>query len=814
GALISGDVVRLEAKVSLGDVHIGGNAKRIVADYDGVTKGPEFSFRGLHMADLAFDGIVGMIYVAGQIDYLNVGDGLYGGTSPAAGNWAIGGVPVGGVFTPGEILRIVASSASIEGPIFATNGIGVLSGSGGTAIRNTAIGAGAAFADWALWSQMTAPTERIRLQNITLKGLGAGITGSRIQTGVLGKLYVKGGGIIGSEIWVSGDPDTGEGINRIVVSGGVLDSTSAPPYVASSLGIFCGQRIGVIILTNGVDLINTDITSFKSLGVLKVGGDIIFDGDMSIAAPHGMSSFYADRVVATGGGTLHIGAGLVRYMRFYGDCGANIQVDGTVGKAIIDGQLLQAFSVVGPHGSVGRLLIRGGIAPGATVTASNYIGDMDVYGDVAANIIARGSNGANLAIGSLHIWGGSLLANVLTEVDPVPGHALPVRPGGGIGVLYVRNGSVVGDVTTTSYFDPGNAIAVTGDIHVFKIVNGDLAGNVTTLRHDGAAPESDVRKLIVLNGQFVAGRTVRVTGNLGYTKIWNKGGVAVAGAVIVQGAIGRFYTRGDIITDLFAGLGIEVLTLRSTLAADVYSGGRVGTVTLYGDMIGNFVVANGGMYAFYCIGGQIQAANPAKPVIEVAEHLSYLKVYGGDPLTPAIDGDVQVGKRVRTFVVKQGSFAGRLDAENIDRAIYATPDGITQPLTVTGYLDYLRVVHGPIAAPVTAGAHMGNVYAYHGSTAAGTITAGAGLDYLYARDTVRGAVTVLTGHLKNVNIYNAGGVALETVIDVQNGDFRKLTARGAVLNSMLLAANGFFGPVLVIGDFTDSALLCQPLAYV
>jgi hypothetical protein len=816
GVLISGDVTRLEAKVSLGDVHIGGAAGRIIADYDGVTNGPDFSFRGLHLhPHMELDGIVGTVYVAGQIDYLDVGDGLFGGTSSGGPGWTNGGVPVGGVFCSAQILTIVAKAANIQGPLFATEGIGALTGTRSTIIRNTAIGAGAAFSDWALWSQMTAPTERVRIESISLEGISSGLTGSRIQAGVLGKLYVKGSGIVATEVWVSGDPDTGEGINRVVVVGGVLDNTDSPPYVASSLGIFCGQQIGVINLRDGADLINTDITSFKSLGKLKVSGDILFDSGMSIVAPHGIGAITATNVVSLGGTPLHIGAGLLEYLRFSADCEAHVRVDGTVVKAIIQGQLSQPFEVVGPHGSIGRLLVRNGIAATAFVTASNYIGDMDVYGSVAGPITARGSNASNLAIASLHVWGGSLLADVVTEVDPVLGHALPVRPAGGIGVLVVENGNLAANVTATSYFDAGTGLAVTGHIGYLKIVNGDLLGDVATVQHDGAAPRSNIREFLIINGQLPAGRSVTVTGDLRYGKIKNPGGVAVAGNVVVNGAMGTFIAIGDVVTDLFAGEGIEdLLKVKGELLADVYSGGKSGTVKIYGDMIGNVRVENGGLSGFYVYGGQIQAANPALPVIHVDEFLSYLKVIGGDPATPAIDGDVLVGGRMRVFAVRDGSFPGTLDARDIDRAVYGTPDGLIQPLTVTGYLDTLKVLYGPVAAAVSAGGHVGDVYAYFGSTAAGTIDAGQGFDYLYSRDTIGGAVTVAAGDLKEVAIYNRGGIALETVLDVQNGALREFAARGTVQNSMLLAVNGFIGPVFVKGDFTDSSVLCLLLGYV
>jgi hypothetical protein len=490
-------------------------------------------------------------------------------------------------------------------------------------------------------------------------------------------------------------------------------------------------------------------------------------------------------------------------------------VDGTVVKAIIGGQLVEPFEVVGPHGSIGRLLIRNGIAATAFVTASNYIGDMDVHGNVAGPITARGSNAGNLAIASLHVWNGSLLADVVTEVDPVLGHALPLRPGGGIGVLVVKNGDLAANVTSTSYFDAGAGYAVTGHIERLRIVNGDLLGDVTTVQYDGAAPRSDIGRLIIINGQLPAGRSVTVTGDLWYAKIRNRGGVAVAGNVVVSGAMGTFIAVGDVVTDLFAGEGIEeALTVRGDLLADVYSGGRSGVVTIYGDMIGNFRVENGGLAGFYVFGGQIQAANPALPVIHVDQFLSYLKVIEGDPATPAIDGDVLVGGRMSVFAVRNGSFQGTLDARDIDRAVYGTPDGLVQPLTVTDDLGYLRVRFGPIAAPVSAGGHVGDVYAYFGSTAAGTISAGKGFDYLRSGDSVSGAVTVVAGDLKEVAIYNLGGIALETVIDVQSGAIREFAARGTVQNSMLLAVNGFIGPVFVRGDFTDTSVLCLLLARV
>lgn len=701
GVLIAGDLGRIQAYGSIGDVYVfgneggdgadpvPGNVGLYSADADHVSNGSAFSIRGMRRLDREWDGVAGVLYASGDVGYADPGDGIYGG---------VGEYPIGGIFSAGRIGLVSATDSLIQGPIFGSQGIGTIYGNR-TVISDTVIGAGADYSDWRLWEFMRLTTEGMRLDNLHLVGLGSEIDGAIIQVGVLGSLYMGPGtnGVNNTWIHAMGDNDTEEGINTIAILGGGIGNT----------WIDTPQRIGHIALRgHDVDMTDVDIRSLKSIEGISVQGDIVFNTVMDITAPLYINYIVADNM--RGPGVANINAGRLGRIVARGIFEANVNVDGPVGLVQSGGEFSGSFTARGPHGEITSFVT--GQALSGSVDASNYIGRLLVLnGDVTGNISAGGSDETNTAIGRIFVRNGDLVGDV-TVVD----NDETQRPGGGIGGIYVR-GDLWGDVLATSYFDILTDSLVPAGIGVISVA-GTLYGDVTIQRGDAGEPQDlggTLRNLTVVGGDIEG--DVNVYGDIGLLCV--KGG-ALNGDVNVDGSnIGRLVVvadgtdavTGDIDVegnlnimqvvggDVTGDINVDGLFGRLVMGANAdmlgaVSAGEIGSLLLYGP--------NGVQGSIHALGdlGLLKSLHGVAASVTVEGSAGQVLTYEGTDVSGTITlggvgllysrgdvlGDVDIAGDVGTFQIVGGDLVGDLTIHSHVCLLSLTGGGVLGDIDISG----------------------------------------------------------------------------------------------------------------------------------
>jgi len=751
GVVVTSDVWRIVANGSIGDVYVTGNIDLARANADRAQNGTGFIFRGVGRDERTWDGIAGVVYAAGDIRFIDPGDGLYGGR---------GEVPVGGIFAQGIINQVWAAGplggnpVAVSGPVFGLGGIRQFTGFR-TVISEGIIGAGADFSDSMFWDEFRLTTTGVRLGAIVLNGADSGIDSSVIQAGVLGRLFIGPGteGMVDSQIWVIGDPQTEEGINSITILGGSLDGSGAPPF--GGLGrhtIETNQRIGPITVAGrGVDMIDTDVHAFKSIQSITVQSDIIFNRVVDIIAPLFINRISADDI--TGTGFLWIGTGELRQLVARGDFEADVTVNGPTRLFRVGGTFEAGASLTtaGPQGRIEQLIVGQGLA--GDVTAANYIGALNVLnGDATGDIWAGGSNQNNLAIGRIAVWHGNL-GNVATYADPEA-----VRPGGGIGSIFV-GGGVFGDITATSAYNSATGHAVTAHIGVIRVVGDDIWGDITIQRNDpGDArdPGGNLGSLLLFGhnlygevniegnvGQLIVGggsitEAVQVlgspvyAGNLDLFRVVggpSNGDLTVAGTlgtfsmglntamngqvsagaltraffsttvsntVTVTGRIGLLVARNGIGATVTAGGGLGVLRSFGDVAADVDITGNAGTIDIYGhDLAGALTVSAGNVQTLRILNAQLTATG----IVDVDGAVGFLQIL--NPGNVAVEGSINVSDRIGQAILT-GDVGGPVtigDNEIGDGVgLFVLRGDLDGELTVNGDVNQMSIIGGQVSS--------------------------------------------------------------------------------------------------------------------
>jgi len=722
GVVATGDIGRIRAGGSIGDVYVAGDIGRVRADADRVANGTAFKFRGMERDARAWDGIAGVVYAGGDIGFINPGDGMYGGR---------GGVPIGGVFADGTIHTVSARDALIEGPIFSAEGIDEITGVR-TMFHEATIGIAGDegppdYSDSALWDEIRETTAGARVEEITLTGVGSGFDSSIIEVGVLGDLYIGPGtlGMADCQVWALGDSITEEGINSITILGGGLDGTGAPPYGGfMGWNINSNQRIGAITLSGaGVDMTNMYMRSLKSIESISVDSNIVFNNvrlgyDSFISAPLNIGSISAANFEGTG--TMYVGTGSLGELEANRHFAADVIVDGTIELVDVGRWFTGSLTTVGPQGSIEEAVIGRGFT-GALESAS-YIGSIDVLSGPATGIIrAGGSDQNNLAIGSINVQNGDLGA-VTTWVN-----FQALRPGGGIGSIVV-NGSILDDITATSYYDPVRGDRITADVGPIRVSDGNIEGDVTIQRNNPADPRDTGG---TLEGLIVVG------GDLN-------------GDVSVYGDIGRLIVRRGAINGTIEVLGSDVqrVVVRSTggpaITDDISIEGDLGLLNVIGgDFVGDLSV--GGTIGTLSLDfasqmlGQVSAG-----AIDQANFLSA----GG------LTQPVQVWGHVGELVVPYGTGPGAVITVGAGLDLLQSAADVQGDVTVTGDVGTVDIQDG----------NLGGVFAVIGDVQTLRILNGQLADNGLPDPGIN-----IDGTVDSLQIYNPGGVA--TADDIAVGDY-------------------------------------------
>ena len=671
GIVRSGDVKSMVANGSIGDAYVAGDIQRVQANADGPVQGRAFTFRNMRFDDQAMNGIAGVLYAGGDIDHVNPGTGLFGGS---------GGVPVGAVIATGEIGRFTAVNSMIHGPVMSESGITQITAIN-TPMEEATIGAGAHLSDWAHWDNVRSTTNGVRLDRMFMFGGASGMDSSMVQVGVLGQLLVgpQADGVVDTDIWAIGDNQTEEGINSITILGGDFDGTNNPPYGGLVRGfgennepiegdIITSQKIGNIFVAN--NLVNLDVRSEKSIGNVTVQDSIRVTQDVSISAPLSIGNIRAHEIVGTG--SLNFGTGQLGNVFVNDDVRATVLSSGRVNSVHIGGTLQERFEVTGSSGFLNTFRV-GNVTSSGSIVSANFIRNIMVFsGDLDGDVSAGGSENGTLAIGRLQVWNGDLGGDVTVLTNESA-----VSPGGGIGFLFV-SGDVLGDITTATFTDPGTGDTTSGDVGT-AILLGDLRGDMDIA--GGVQRLQMPRGRITSNGD--SSPRVDIEGNVGFFMVRGGGGAsAVDDDLEVGGNLNRLIIgggdfAGDLTVDQKVGFAMfqgpadmtGVLNAGSIqdlllfgdqgVANTVSTSGRLGhLLTLNGVSSGGAVQANGGLgrlRSFGDVDGPITVGGTGADFIQIGSMLNApLSVQSGDLDTfiinnwnqDAVNAEIEVAGRL------------------------------------------------------------------------------------------------------------------------------------------------------------------------
>ena len=296
-----------------------------------------------------------------------------------------------------------------------------------------------------------------------------------------------------------------------------------------------------------------------------------------------------------------------------------------------------------------------------------------------------------------------------------------------IGSVFVRNGELgtVGVVPDTQALRPGGGI---GRV----IVNGNVEGGIfATSFFDTAranAVTADIGLIKVAGGD--------INGNIAITR--NNG----ADPNDPGGVLRNFVLRGgDLNGDMNLAGGAGLIQV-----ANGTVNGEIDVVT--GDVDRVVVRANG---------------NPAiSNDVSVAGDLGLLKVSGGDFM-----GNLTVGMELDTlFLTSNSDMVGAVSAGDIVSAFFMGPNGITRPVQAAG--------------------HIGTIRTPHGTSSAGIIDAGSGLDLFVSNNEVGGDITV-NGDVGTLRVTSGN---LEGDLTVNNGNVSQIIVPNGQLADGSLSSSG------------------------
>lgn len=585
--LVVGTVRRLEAGGSIGDVYSSGALLNVTADANNTVDGLPLAYRGHGIPARTWDGITGVVFASGWTDTTVDPPRTYGIQNIDPGSGIFGGygeVPAGGVFTNEHIQNFSACNSVIAGPIGAVNGIMNFNGTD-VALMDTTIMSGMVgeYTDWALWDSLRLWSTGVGIGKLTIKGDGPTIDGVPYPSGAFGVLFETGSigqmmfgprteGMVDCRIASWGDSTTEVGLGKLIIRGGGLDMSGVLMYGWGS-EINTTERIGQIILKgDGVNLIEPDIRSTKSIDKISVQDSVIGDTFMRIVAPFWLNTFQVGNVATAGSLNIASAATSKFQVKETLSASAGVFIDGRVDNAKIGEDMRGDFTVTGPNGSMGSFQVKDLMV--GNLAVGSFLGNLKVGDDMIGQVMAGGADNSGFAVGNVKI-GGNL--DGITVV-PVPGADLP---GGGIKNVKVGGDVGLAGIVTSSYFDNNKGLGVPADIRKVKI-GGNLLGDV------------------VIQKTFTSGPFAPLDpgGNLGKLQVDGTGGVAVAGDIMVAGGAKVVQVKnGD-----FAGL----LSLEDDLNKGDFRGNLAGAGVDVGGSANNLKVGGNVLNSFVDVGEELK----------------------------------------------------------------------------------------------------------------------------------------------------------------------------------------------------------------
>ncbi|MBN1435437.1 MAG: hypothetical protein JW936_00025 [Sedimentisphaerales bacterium] len=636
---------------SLGDTNLSGSVERLILNNDGSAVPGQF------------DGITGAVVIEGNLDYVQLGDGV---ADPGRGRYALSGLFVTGHLGQAAITGV---GHDINGPIFAAGGIDVVNVTNGARIvgyngiseaSDRVRGVYYSFANIAAYADFDnfidghiAMSGSIGSVNVT--GAGSELYGASIQASSIASVNISGGanGMFYSQIGAtSGYYASAVNIGSVTVGGqGIHDSRITAARKINSITttgtatieyseILSSLNIGSI-RTSGINQI--DISAFNKLDTVMVTGEIY---DVEIEAGE-LGMLYASRDIL----------------------GSAIYVGGPVNFIYAGRDLISSMTITGPNGDL-RTVMAGrdiGTPTGGIITVDGKIG-----------MISAGDD---------------FLAELLVNWDPNPaGPANPLGPH----QKYSRNDVILSSLRA------GGTIAGLGDIggHVGTIMSGDtfgqfgselrIHGNLSMIMVGPGAQPTDMDSGLTVDGNlgvaYVFGSVngqINVLDNFGTMLLLGRGARADLNAsisvganfgtmIIINGDISATdVTNGQPLTINVAGTGPRQIIIGSDIDGHEISGGGTGW-HIDGSINGSYMATDS-------INGTIDLGGGIGPdgVLVIDGDLDVLRVAGD------IEGTVHVTGNI-----------GQIIAANISSTATITAGGNITDISVPGTVGNAYILAG------------------------------------------------------------------------------------------------------------------------
>lgn len=801
--VVSGNILLARSAGALGNFIVDGRIGTITANAGGPVDN----------SDGVFDGIAAPIYATGEIDRVNIGEGI---APSGSGSYAWSGI-----YSDSGINWVIGSGvgADIRGNIISSGNIGTISLTGGSIINANIMSGydGSGSSDTGLlFSREYRGIWHFNLTswgNIMVAGPG-GVIGLHASATFGGNISVAGGfGILNSRFRYFGG-DTSEMGNTTVDGFGIRNVT-----------FFGGGKQGDIIATGRGNLISTldysqTVRFSETYAYDPATGTGGFDPlfDQLISPLTDIHAFLGTSLVApldtagmmenvAGRGSLDVGnirayaitaatfnygnsiagistisdltgvsiiTGKIGYFKPGGNVSSlDMTIAGRIDRLNIGGDLMGTSSITanGPNGDIRYVHIAGDMD--GDITARGIIGTVIIDGDLTGNINAYATNPARYALGTLRL-GGSL-ANGSLDIN------------GSVGTIDVAG----------SLGMAGDSLHINGDLRTLRVgTNRLVSGSALALDLDvlGAVGSLDVTGLISGN-IFVGGSVNRLTVNADAV---TAGGDIITSAVTALGGIRSVAVNGgNVAADITAGLDLGTFKLTGgdlkAGAAVSSSFGNIGSFSISGgDLLGAVNAPNGKIGSLTVSGSDLGGASAIS-----AMAAGRLKIDGSVLAGATINligrmDQLRVGGDIQALASLQAGSAGKV-----------TVGGDVAGSVILGY--YARTTSLAIGRDMTGQVTIaGDASVTIGRDLTGALKIGCDLTGMMVTQTVFGGIFI-GGSGRTIKVG-----ALDSAMIIAGYNVRGLTVAGAVSNSLVqIGASAGDDGIFGTGDLNESGRMAN-----
>ncbi len=630
-----------------GDVYIASSVNQILANADKST------------FENQFDGVSASIVVRGNLNYINVGDGLI---DPGTGQWADAGI-----FVLGNINTVIATGLDhdIAGAIISggnINSVYILNGADLEGYNYVGdfncpnIATHAFFSEFYIdhgYTGTGTDEGEYALGQLIVKGRDSEISGAYITVGNANRIIVTGGadGITHSYIGI------GNTFSYMTTDTGTINTISVCGYGIKNSFISLGYNVKSIAVARGGDIRDTVIAADWNVGAISAD-NIVNTNIIGVNSnTNTIKRIVARKMISN----MTVSAGTIGAVKAGTDLiGSTIFAAGKLTTVRAGGNIYSDIVVKGPYGFLGSVYAGGDIGgQGAgTIAVDGHIGvivargdfDCDLYLNEGSQYFAgssyRGYELRAISAGGLMELSGEVYGDIGTikSVGDFGVRGEEFNVNGSLRQLIVGGGRVESEMLLD--------LNVVGDLGIVR-TTGDIEGDITVTGDLGkvivSRPTKETDANHGINGDITVGGALKAVtikngdknGSINATGdfLLRTIGCGLYGATVVTddtaglnltGSIGG---EGDDITSYVVTGDVRTIKLTGTYLADgTYEEGSIGedAVILIDGDLGTLYVSDDIMGTIYVTGniGRIYADSIVGASIIVGGNIGTITVKG------------------------------------------------------------------------------------------------------------------------------------------------------------------------------------------